>query len=432
MSSGHTMRALSWLAIIRLGLVQSGLGAIVVLTTSTLNRVMVIELGLPAVLPGVLVGLHYGVQLARPRFGYGSDRSRRRTRWIVAGMGVLGLGAVGAALAVWVMSEALWAGIALALVAFMAIGGGVGASGTALLALMAARVAPARRGAAAATVWLMMIIGIIVTAGVAGALLEPFSYARLFWVASGVAGTAFVLALVAVAGIDAGDDSTGPAPSAGSFADALRAAWADPQARLFTIFVFVAMLAYSMQDLILEPFAGRVFGLSAGATTQLTGVQHGGVLTGMLLVGLLASGVVLPRLGTLCGWAVGGCIASAIALVGLVGAGLNGPPWPIEATVFVLGLANGGFAVAAIALMMSLAGDGAGQDGRGTRVGLWGAAQAIAFGVGGLAGTVGVDTLTAQLASSALAYALVFAIQAVLFLMAGALMLRIEPMGQAQ
>ena len=424
--------ALSWLAIVRLGLVQSGLGAIVVLTTSTLNRVMVIELGLPAVLPGLLVGLHYGVQLARPRFGYGADRSPRRSRWIVAGMGVLGLGAVAAALAVWVMSAQLWAGIALALVAFVAIGGGVGASGTALLALMAAHVAPARRGAAAATVWLMMIIGIIVTAGVAGALLEPFSYARLFWVACGVAGTAIALTRGAGVGIEADDAPARPASGGGSFADALRAAWADPQARLFTVFVFVAMLAYSMQDRILEPFAGRVFGLSAGATTQLTGVQHGGVLAGMLLVGLLASGVVLPRLGTLRGWAVGGCIASALALVGLVGAGLNGPPWPIEATVFALGLANGGFAVAAIALMMSLAGDGDGRDGRGTRVGLWGAAQAIAFGLGGLAGTVGVDTLTAQLASQAVAYAGVFAVQAALFLMAGVLMLRIEPMGQAR
>ncbi|MEO1551338.1 MAG: PucC family protein, partial [Pseudomonadota bacterium] len=64
---------LSWLAIFRLGLVQMALGAIVVLTTSTLNRLMIVELALPAVLPGFLVALHYGIQITRPNWGYRSD-----------------------------------------------------------------------------------------------------------------------------------------------------------------------------------------------------------------------------------------------------------------------------------------------------------------------------------------------------------------------
>nr|MDJ0778375.1 PucC family protein [Gammaproteobacteria bacterium] len=90
---------LGWFGIFRLGLVQTCLGAIVVLTTSTLNRVMVVELALPAVLPGALVGWHYAIQLSRPRWGYGSDLRGRRTPWIVGGMAILALGAVGAAAA---------------------------------------------------------------------------------------------------------------------------------------------------------------------------------------------------------------------------------------------------------------------------------------------------------------------------------------------
>ena len=58
------------------------LGAVVVLTTSTLNRVMVVELALPALLPGLLVALHYAVQISRPRMGFGSDVGARRTPWI--------------------------------------------------------------------------------------------------------------------------------------------------------------------------------------------------------------------------------------------------------------------------------------------------------------------------------------------------------------
>jgi BCD family chlorophyll transporter-like MFS transporter len=80
-----TKAPLGWLGIVRLGLVQSALGAVVVLTTSTLNRVMVVELALPAMLPAALVGWHYAVQLSRPRWGYGSDMGRRRTPWIIGG-----------------------------------------------------------------------------------------------------------------------------------------------------------------------------------------------------------------------------------------------------------------------------------------------------------------------------------------------------------
>ena len=85
---------LRWPGIFRLGLVQAALGAVVVLVTSTLKRGMVVEYALPALLPGVLVALHYAVQLIRPRFGYGSDRGGRRTPWIIGGMALLASGGV--------------------------------------------------------------------------------------------------------------------------------------------------------------------------------------------------------------------------------------------------------------------------------------------------------------------------------------------------
>nr|MDJ0822954.1 PucC family protein [Paracoccaceae bacterium] len=83
---------LGWIGIVRLGLVQMALGAIVVLTTSTLNRLMVVELALPAMLPGLLVGLHYGIQITRPNWGFLSDKGGNRTRWIHRGMAILALG----------------------------------------------------------------------------------------------------------------------------------------------------------------------------------------------------------------------------------------------------------------------------------------------------------------------------------------------------
>ena len=80
---------LSWLSIIRLGLVQMCLGAVVVLMTSTLNRLMVVELSLAATIPGALVAIHYLVQISRPKWGFISDVQGNRTKWIILGMTIL-------------------------------------------------------------------------------------------------------------------------------------------------------------------------------------------------------------------------------------------------------------------------------------------------------------------------------------------------------
>ena len=87
---------IGWAGVARLGLVQACMGAVVVLTTSTLNRVMVVELGLAAVLPGLMVALHYLVQISRPRMGHGSDIGGRRTPWILGGMLLLACGGMAA------------------------------------------------------------------------------------------------------------------------------------------------------------------------------------------------------------------------------------------------------------------------------------------------------------------------------------------------
>ncbi|MFN3287689.1 MAG: PucC family protein, partial [Sphingomonadaceae bacterium] len=148
---------LGWAGIVRLGLVQSALGAIVMLATSLLNRVMVVEYALAAVIPGALVAWHYVVQLSRPRFGHGSDRGTRRTPWIILGMGLLAMGALLAVDATLLSDRRPVLAILMATIGYAMIGAGVGAAGTSLLALLATRTAPERRSAAAAIAWIMMV-----------------------------------------------------------------------------------------------------------------------------------------------------------------------------------------------------------------------------------------------------------------------------------
>ncbi len=411
-----------WVGIVRLGLVQAALGSIVVLTTSTLNRVMVVELALPAVLPGVLVGLHYMVQLLRPRFGYGSDQGRRRTPWIIGGMAVLAAGGVIAAAATAWMETSPAAGTLLAIFAFLLIGVGVGACGTCLLVLLANGVVPRQRAAAASLTWIMMIAGFAVTAAVVGAWLDPFSLARLVLICAIVAAVALVATCLALYGLEdqlGTGSSKPPAPgsdsAAGGFGAAIREVLAESETRLFAAFVFVSMLAYSAQDLVLEPFAGAVFGFSPGQSTQLGGVQHGGVLVGMIAVALAGYMFSGRRSGILRICMVGACLASSALLLTLAVAGaFFAPAWPLRETVFALGIANGAFAVAAISSMMELVSRGHAQR-DGTRMGLWGAAQAVAFALGGMAGTLAVDVVRHFSGSVHYAYSTVFGIQAFLF-----------------
>jgi BCD family chlorophyll transporter-like MFS transporter len=357
----------------------------------------------------------------------------RRTPWIVGGMAVLGAGGVVAALAPGWMATNRPAGIALAALGFALVGLGVSASGTSLLVMLAKRVPDARRGGAATLVWMMMIAGFAITAGLAGKFLDPYSPERLLLVTSTVSLLAFGVTLLALRGLEGREAESAAAPATvapkPTFKQALTEVWQEPVARRFTIFVFVSMLAYSAQDLILEPFAGTVFGYSPGASTQLSGVQHGGVLAGMLLVAL--SGALAARfaplrwLGSLRGWTIGGCIASALALLGLVAAGISGNGDALKTTVFALGAANGAFSIGAIGSMMRLASQGHGSR-EGVRMGLWGAAQAIAFGLGGLVGTGASDLARHLIASPGTAYAFVFALEALAFIASALLAWRIS------
>jgi len=424
---------LNWLAIVRLGLVQTCLGAIFVMMTSTINRVMIVELALPAMVPGLLLALHHAVQILRPAWGYRADLGGRRTPWIIGGMGILAFGGACAAVATALMSVHLAAGMAIAVFAFLLIGFGVGAAGTSLLTMLATCVAPKRRAAAATTVWVMMIVGFAITAPLAGHFLDPFSNERLILVTGTVCALAFSLSSLAVWGVEdkvgvmAAAPASTPAPNRRKppFREAISQIWDEPAARRFTIFIFISMLAYSAQELILEPYAGLVYTMTPGATTKLSGVQHGGVLVGMLSVAFFASYL---GLGTLTQWTIGGCLASAVSLGALALGPFTGPDFPLRPAIFALGVSNGAFAVAAIGSMMMYAGSGAASR-EGTRMGLWGAAQAIAFGLGGFLGTAAVDLARHVLSDPSVAYASVFLAEAILFLASAVLAARLTTNG---
>ena len=418
MTNGMQQKTLGWFSIFRLGLVQACLGAVVVLMTSTLNRLMVVELSMAATVPGFLVGLHYAVQLSRPKWGLISDLENNRTKWINLGMLILGIGANLATLSLVLFNSNPLLAMLLSILAYTLIGLGVGASGTSLLALMAKHTAERRRPAAAMITWLMMIFGIAMTAGIVGMLLVPYSFELLLKIVAGLTVLTMIISFAATWKIENNlDEIRQTDQEKAPLLEELKSLWEHSKTRNFTIFVFLSMTAYFMQELILEPYAGIVFQYTPSQTTSLSGMQNGGVFVGMLTVGILATAL---KFGTLKSWVQAGCLGSCFMLISIMLLGQINSSLPLELAVVGLGFFNGMFAVAAIGSMMSLAGSGSKRR-EGTRMGLWGAAQAIAAGFGGLLGTILVDLLQVANLSPVNAYGMVFSLEASLFALAALL-----------
>jgi BCD family chlorophyll transporter-like MFS transporter len=414
---------LQWRGMLRLALVQTALGAIVVLATSTLNRIMVVELALPALVPAALVAVHYLVQLQRLHVGYRVDAGGRCTPRIIGGMATLAAGGIAAAIAVALMKLSFAAGLLLAVLAYLTIGIGVGAAGTANLSLLTKRIAPQRRPLAAALVWIMMIAGFSCSAGVAGHFLRPYSAQRLVQVFAIACTLAFLLAWFAVRRVESGFAAAATAspsaarPSHAGFVAACRQLWSDQRARRFTLFLFTAMFAFSAEELLLEPFAGLVFGFPPADSARLAGVQNAGVLLGMLA---LVTAAVLRRRPTTQfarRWMIGGTAGSALAVGALAVIASSGRPAALTTVAFALGVANGSFAVAALGVMMDLSAAG-GRGREGLHMGLWGATQAIAFAAGGVGAGGAIDLSRSLLGAAPAAYSLVLCLDAVLFLLA--------------
>ena len=393
---------MGWGGIARLCLVNAAIGGMAALPVNLFNRLMTVELALPAILPGLLVALHYAVQLSRPVWGHRSDAARTRTPVIALGLAALAFGVWLAAWAVGLAGTSLAPALAVWTLAYLLIGLGVGAAGTSFLALLAMAVPEPRRPAAATLAWLMLIAGAIAASVGTGIALEPYSPGRLTSVIACVVGAALLMAALGLIGVERGAIAAPPARSRAGLRESLAATWADPAARRFTGFVFLSILAFYLSELVYEPFAGHVHGLTPDASTAMSGAKDGAALLGMLAAGGLAT----FGLGSLRAWAVIGCAVSAIGLMAL------GAAAPLMPATLVLGLGNGLFVVGAIGSMMRLASARAGQA--GTRMGVFGAAQAIAAGLAGLLATGTLDIARAALPDGA-AYALLFSLEAALF-----------------
>ncbi|MDG4646921.1 PucC family protein [Roseibacterium sp. SDUM158017] len=417
--------------LLRLSLFQVSVGMAAVMLLGTLNRVMIVELQVPAFLVAMMVALPVLIAPFRALLGFKSDTYKSAIGWKripYLWFGTLwqfgGLAIMPAALLVLggdvtrVHYEIPYAGELLAGIAFLMTGLGMHMTQTAGLALAADRATDETRPRVVALLYVMFLLGMGGSAIVIGWLLREFTAIELIQVVQGTAVLTVILNVVALWKQERVRPMTRAEREEAS--PSFRDAWADyasgGSAGRLLVVVFLGTMAFNMQDVLLEPYGGEILGLSVSATTLLTATWASGALVGFAMAARwLGSGMNPYRMA-------GRGILAGLAAFSAV---IFSNPWSSSELFFtgacLIGFGGGLFSVATLTAAMTM--PAAGKAGRGLALGAWGAAQATAAGIstaigGGLRDVVNGMATTGQLgealANPATGYSVVYHVEILL------------------
>jgi len=410
--------------LLRLSLFQVSVGMAVVLLTGTLNRVMIVELGVSAWLVALMVSLPLVFAPLRALIGFRSDTHRsvlgwRRVPFIWFGSMLQFGGLAIMPFALLVLSGdgngPVWIGTVGAALAFLLTGAGLHTTQTAGLAL-AGDIAPeASRPRVVALLYVMLLLGMIVSALIFAAVLSDFGQIVLIRVIQGAALATMILNGIALWKQEVRDPvrtaKDRPKPA---FKEAWRELMTQPQMRRFLIVLGLGSAAFSMQDILLEPYGAEVLGLTVSQTTFLTALLAGGALTAFAFAArFLSLGKDPHRLAAL-GILVGIVAFTVVILAAPLNSGVL-----FRIGTALIGFGGGLFAISTLTAAMSMAG----SSDNGIVLGAWGAVQATAIGVGVAVGGALRDYVSgfamdgyfgATLTSPATAYGFVYQLEIIL------------------
>tara|TARA_R110002020_G_scaffold428155_3_gene637673 strand:- start:61007 stop:62434 length:1428 start_codon:yes stop_codon:yes gene_type:complete len=393
--------------LLRLSLFQISVGMAAVMLLGTLNRVMIVELSLPAVLVATMIAIPVLIAPFRAILGFKSDNYRSAIGWKrvpYLWFGTLwqfgGLAIMPMALLVLAGDSAIDAGMfgqVAAALAFLLTGLGMHMTQTAGLALAADRSTEETRARVVSLMYVMYLLGMGISAVIIGTLLRNYSALLLVQVVQGTAVVTIVLNVIALWK----QERMSPMSRAERAAPrpAFSEAWADLTAntdmkRLIAT-IFLGTMAFNMQDVLLEPYGGEILGLSVSSTTLLTAMWSTGALAGLALAARWLSGGIDPYR-----MAGRGVVTGIVAFSCVLLSAPMASPVLFFAGAVLIGLGSGLFAVSTLTAAMTV--DITGTAGRGLALGVWGAAQATAAGLsifigGGLRDLVGAAALNGSL-----------------------------------
>lgn len=402
-----------WVRVLRLGLIQFGVGLSLAPISGALNRVLITDMGISAAAVGFLIAINYFVSPVRAMIGYRSDKARSlgkwRTPYVVLGVMLTFAGLSTAPFALILLSGegiiGFWPAMLICTVIFMTYGAGISILETIYLALVADITPKEQRGKVISVLWVMLILGTIVSAIIVSALLQDYSHGLLIQVMQGSALVMVVLTALALVG----QEKLNRDGSIVSNLESVRvrlSLWESikqlGQQRilqgLFAV-IFVATMAFATHDVLLEPYGGQVLNMSVSETLQLTALW--GVTT---IVGVIGAGLMLYRKQSPALLIALGC---AVGLMGF--ATISYSSQNLEVGIFRLGVAmisigRGLFIVGSIILVMSLVD----INHAGLFLGVWGIVQAMAQGFGSIGGGVVRDLAQFTTGSVVQGYTIVY------------------------
>lgn len=399
--------------LLRLSLFQVSVGMALALLNGTLNRVMIVELHVPAWLVATMVALPLLFAPFRAFLGFRSDHHRsvlgwRRVPYIWFGTLLQYGGLAIMPFALMVLSGTgqvtppPWLGPSAAALAFLMIGAGLHSTQTAGLAL-ATDLAPAQtRPRVVALMYVMLLVGMVGGSVAFGWLLGgTYTHLRLIQVIQGAAVVTLLLNIIALWQQEPRDRARAADAASAPAAPTFLSAWRDFTAPAATRRLLAALgfgtAAFSMQDVLLEPYGGEVLGMQVGATSLLTALYAGGAL--------IAFGLASRRLGRGADplrVAAQGTLVGVLGFVAVVFADPLQSAALFRAGAVLIGFGGGLFSVGTLLAAMSLRA----RD-NGLALGAWGAVQATAGGLAIAGGGAACDAIGALAAQGALGPALV-------------------------
>jgi BCD family chlorophyll transporter-like MFS transporter len=372
--------------LLRLSLFQVSVGMVAVLTVGTLNRVMIVELGVYAWLVALMVALPLAVAPLRAVIGLRSDLHRsflgwRRVPYIWGGtwlqFGGLAIMPFALILLAGESSLQVWVGRAAAALAFLLVGAGAQTVQTAGLALATDLAPEATRPRVVALMYVMLLVGMVGSGIAFSLLLANYTHTRLAQVVQGAAVATMLLNLIALWKQEPRTSLRKPGEAAPTVTGkSFRAHWQHlaqrGRATRFLLAVGLGTLAFNMQDIILEPYGGEILGMAVGETTLLTGFMSVGALLACALAARQLTRGADPHAVAAWGAVVGLVAFAAVALSAPMQA-----PWLFRVGTTLIGFGAGLFAVGTLVAATALdEGDGM----HGLAIGAWGAVQATCAG----------------------------------------------------
>jgi BCD family chlorophyll transporter-like MFS transporter len=379
--------------LLRLSLIQVSVGMSLVLLVGTLNRVMIVELGVPASIVGIMIALPVLFAPFRALIGYRSDTYKcvlgwKRVPYIYRGTMLQfgGLAIMPFALLVLAgkghsADDPAWIGQAAAALAFLLVGAGIHTTQTVGLALATDLARPQDRPNVVGLMYVMLLVGSIISSLIFGALLVDFSPGRLVQVIQGSAVVTIVLNGIALWKQEARRrtadiESEPPEPS---FAEAWNTYIQGENALRLLVIVGLGTMAFSMQDVLLEPYGGQVLAMTVSETTRLSATLAGGGLLGFAVASYVLSRGADPF--QMAGY---GALAGIAAFAAVIASASLNAPMLFSFGVLMIGIGGGLFGHGTLTATMN----GAPKEQVGLSLGTWGAVQASAAGLAVALGAV--------------------------------------------